>query len=277
MAERGVLEISHVNKRFMVSGNEVIALKDINLKIDSGEFLAIVGASGCGKSTLLRTIVGLDLGYTGDIGLDGQKLGAPTLNRAIVFQEHRLFPWLTAEQNVRLGLLKSSMPAEEQARSVREHLELVGLSQFATAYPSQLSGGMSQRVAIARALVNRPQILLLDEPLGALDALTRGYLQNELRRIVKSEGLTAVLVTHDVEEAIYLGDRIVVMQNQPGRISDIIPVPQGCSKNRIDAEFIRLRELILRKLGLHGDANPEPDHLAMTQNSIEAVPGMVMS
>lgn len=253
MTNPGSIEIRNLNKRFMVSGKVVEALKDINLEIPAGEFVAIVGASGCGKSTLLRAIVGLDLNYTGDILLDGVKLGAPRLNRAIVFQEHRLFPWLSVEQNVRLGLLQSKIGPDEQTRSVLEHLELVGLSTFTHAYPSQLSGGMSQRVAIARALVNKPQILLLDEPLGALDALTRGRLQNELRRIAKHEGLTAVLVTHDVEEAIYLGDRIVVMQSNPGRISDIIPVPADQSRNRMDPAFIRLREQILGRLGLHGD------------------------
>jgi sulfonate transport system ATP-binding protein len=258
MAARGALRITNVTKRFTVTGTEVVALQDIDLDIAPGEFVAIVGASGCGKSTLLRAIVGLDLGYSGEIRLDGVKLGAPSLERAIVFQEHRLFPWLTAEQNVALGLLKASMSPEEKQRSIREHLELVGLATFAGAYPSQLSGGMAQRVAIARALVNRPQILLLDEPLGALDALTRTYLQNELRRIVKSEGLTAVLVTHDVEEAIYLGDRIVVMQKMPGRVSDVIAVPTGDWKSRLDPEFVRLRETILEKLGILGDTQQLP-------------------
>jgi sulfonate transport system ATP-binding protein len=253
MKNPGSIEIRNLNKRFMVSGKVVEALQGINLEIPAGEFVAIVGASGCGKSTLLRAIVGLDLNYTGDILLDGVKLGAPRLNRAIVFQEHRLFPWLTVEQNVRLGLLQSKMLPDDQTRSVREHIDLVGLSAFADAYPSQLSGGMSQRVAIARALVNKPKILLLDEPLGALDALTRARLQLELRRIVKHEGLTAILVTHDVEEAIYLGDRIVVMQSNPGRVSDIITVPADQSKNRIDPDFMRLRERILGKLGLQGD------------------------
>ena len=249
MSNIGALEVKNLDKKFPIGNTTLHVLSDINLNIPAGEFVAIVGSSGCGKSTLLRAIVGLDLGYTGDILLDNVKLGKPTLQRAVVFQEHRLFPWMTAEQNVRLGLIKSKMSAAEQEQSVKDHLELVGLTAFAKAYPSQLSGGMSQRVAIARALVNRPKILLLDEPLGALDALTRGRLQDELRRIVDSEGITAVLVTHDVEEAIYLADRIVVMRSGPGRVSEVIPVPKTMNRSRIDPEFIRMREDILGRLG----------------------------
>jgi ABC-type nitrate/sulfonate/bicarbonate transport system ATPase subunit len=187
MTDHGTLEIRNVGKRFDVAGQTVAALSDINLSVAPGEFVSIVGASGCGKSTLLRLIVGLERDYHGEILLKGSRLAGPTLDRAIVFQEHRLFPWLRVEDNVALGLLKSTLPADEKRRLVREHLDLVGLGSFAKAYPAQLSGGMSQRVAIARALVNRPDILLLDEPFGALDALTRAYLQAELRRIVRSE------------------------------------------------------------------------------------------
>src|SRR6185295_5502792 len=177
MTQAGTLDILHVSKRFDVAGKVVQALEDIELSVSPGEFITIVGASGCGKSTLLRLLVGLESDYEGDIRLDNRRIARPDLDRAIVFQEHRLLPWLTAEGNVALGLLKSDLSAEQKRRAVREHMELVGLSAFARAYPSQLSGGMAQRVAIARALVNRPRILLLDEPLGALDALTRARLQ----------------------------------------------------------------------------------------------------
>lgn len=251
---QGTLDIRGVGKRYTVSGNSFTALQNIDLTIAPGEFVSIVGASGCGKSTLLRLIVGLERQYDGEIRLDGQAIGGPSLDRAIVFQEHRLFPWLTAEDNVALGLLKSGLPAVEKRRVVRDHLDLVGLTAFAKAYPSQLSGGMSQRVAIARALVNRPRILLLDEPFGALDALTRTHLQGELLRIVRGEGITAILVTHDVEEALFLGDRVVVMHPRPGRIASIIPagrLPPGeaGAHGRTDPAFVRLREEVLAELG----------------------------
>jgi ABC-type nitrate/sulfonate/bicarbonate transport system ATPase subunit len=249
MTQPGTLDILHVSKRFAVAGEAVQALEDIDLSVSPGEFIAIVGASGCGKSTLLRLLVGLESDYEGDIRLDDRRIDRPDLDRAIVFQEHRLLPWLTAEANVALGLLKSSLPAGQKRRAVREHLELVGLGAFARAYPSQLSGGMAQRVAIARALVNRPRILLLDEPLGALDALTRARLQEELLRIVRHEGITAILVTHDVDEAVYLGDRIVVMQPHPGRIAAILPVPLTYPRSRSDPAFVALRDEVLVLLG----------------------------
>jgi len=250
MTQSGTLDILHVSKRFAVAGEIVQALEDIDLSVSPGEFITIVGASGCGKSTLLRLLVGLESDYEGDIRLDGQRITRPDLDRAIVFQEHRLLPWLTAEGNVALGLLKSDLSAEQKRRAVREHLELVGLGAFARAYPSQLSGGMAQRVAIARALVNRPRILLLDEPLGALDALTRARLQEELLRIVRHEGVTAILVTHDVDEAVYLGDRIVVMQPHPGRIAAILPVPLSYPRSRSDPAFVALRDRVLALLGV---------------------------
>ncbi|GEO37950.1 ABC transporter ATP-binding protein [Skermanella aerolata] len=256
MPDQGTLEIRNVFKRFEVAGRTVEALSGIDLSVAPGEFVSVVGASGCGKSTLLRLIVGLDRDYDGEILLDGRRLAGPTLDRAIVFQEHRLFPWLRVEDNVALGLLKSALPAPEKRKLVREHLELVGLSAFAGAYPAQLSGGMSQRVAIARALVNRPDILLLDEPFGALDALTRAYLQAELRRIVRSEGITAVLVTHDVEEAIFLGDRIVVMHPRPGRIAEILPVDAASGQDRASTSFAHLRETVLTGLGAGHPALP---------------------
>lgn len=250
MTQSGTLDIVHVSKRFDVAGESVHALDDINLSVVSGEFIAIVGTSGCGKSTLLRLLVGLEAEYDGDIRLDHQRLTRPGLDRAIVFQEHRLLPWLTAEANVALGLLKSDLSAQQKRQTAHEHLELVGLGGFARAYPSQLSGGMAQRVAIARALVNRPRILLLDEPLGALDALTRRRLQEELLRIVRHEGITAILVTHDVDEAVYLGDRIVVMRPHPGRIAGIVPVPLPYPRSRSHAAFVDLRDHILAMLGV---------------------------
>ena len=211
MAHAGTLHIGNLSKRYEVQGEPLPVLDDITLTVDPGEFVSIVGSSGCGKSTLLRLIVGLEDDYQGEVLLDGQRVVGTSLDRGIVFQEHRLFPWLTVEQNIALGLLNATFTDNEKRTSVREHIALVGLEGFETAYPHQLSGGMSQRVAIARALVNRPEVLLLDEPFGALDALTRAHLQQELHRIWQAEGITMILVTHDVEEAIYLGDKVVVM------------------------------------------------------------------
>jgi ABC-type nitrate/sulfonate/bicarbonate transport system ATPase subunit len=242
------LEIRGLNRRFNVNGQPFTALSDIHLSIAPGEFVSIVGSSGCGKSTLLRAIVGLDTDYSGDIFSEGKRVREPSLDRAIVFQEHRLLPWLTARQNVELGLLKANLPKAEKNRLIDAHLNLVRLSDFAQAFPGQLSGGMSQRVAIARALVNNPGLLLLDEPLGALDALTRSHLQDELRRIVREEGVTAVLVTHDVEEAVYLGDRVVIMKPNPGHISEIVDIPLGANRNRQSAEFARSRDYVLDRL-----------------------------
>lgn len=245
---KGRLDILGVNQKFNVSGRYFTALKDIDLRIEAGEFVVIVGASGCGKSTLLRAIVGLEDRYEGEILLDGRKLGGPALDRALVFQEHRLFPWLTALENVELGLKKSGLSKSARRESALHHLELVGLAAFKDALPAQLSGGMSQRVAIARALAPRPPVLLLDEPFGALDALTRTHLQDELRRILRHEGITAILVTHDVEEAVILADRVVVMQPHPGRIREVIAVPPGAGADRTSAAFVALRRQILAAL-----------------------------
>ena len=239
------LEIKDLSKQYTVKGTALPVLENISLSIKPGEFVSIVGSSGCGKSTLLRLIIGLEQEYQGSVELDGQRIVGTSLQRGIVFQEHRLFPWLTVEQNVAIGLLNADLSAAQKQKSVQEHISLVGLKGFETAYPYQLSGGMSQRVAIARALVNRPEVLLLDEPFGALDALTRSHLQQELQRIQAAEGITAVLVTHDVEEAVYLGDRVVIMQPRPGRIKRIVDVPLTRPRDRTGQEFIRIKDDIL--------------------------------
>ncbi|WP_164835304.1 ABC transporter ATP-binding protein [Sinorhizobium meliloti] len=222
------LEIRHLDKSFTVAGRELKVLTGVDLSVKSGEFITIVGASGCGKSTLLRLILGLDLDYSGDILVDGAPVRRPGLDRSIVFQDHRLLPWLTVEGNVAAALRRSPLSRSAKQETVREHIELVGLTQFTKAYPAQLSGGMAQRVAIARALVNRPRFLLLDGLLGASDALTRLRLQDELKRIVQHEGTTALLVTHDVDEAV--GHRIVVMQPHPGRMPRFFRFPSKHAK-----------------------------------------------
>lgn len=245
MAHAGTLEIEHLSKQYEVRGEPLPVLQDISLTVAPGEFVSIVGSSGCGKSTLLRLIVGLEADYQGELRLDGARITGTSLQRGIVFQEHRLFPWLTVEQNIALGLLNAPLSAAEKARAVEEHVALVGLQGFESAHPHQLSGGMSQRVAIARALVNRPEVLLLDEPFGALDALTRAHLQQELHRIWQAEGITMILVTHDVEEAVYLGDKVVVMEPRPGRIRRVLPVDLPHPRDRTSLAFTHVKQAVL--------------------------------
>ena len=246
MTQAGALEIRNLHKHYTVNGAPLTVLENINLSIRPGEFVTIVGASGCGKSTLLRLVIGLDNDYTGDILLDGRRIRDTGLDRGIVFQEHRLFPWLTVKKNIETGLLNNTrFSPEEKENSVREHIALVGLGEFESAYPHQLSGGMSQRVAIARALVNRPEVLLLDEPFGALDAFTRHFLQDELLRISSEEGITMALVTHDIEEAIYLADRVIVMQPRPGRIKRIVNIDLPRPRPRNADAFARYKAELL--------------------------------
>ena len=240
------LHLRAVSKTYRLENEPLPVLKNVTLDVRAGEFVSIVGASGCGKSTLLRLIVGLDNEYDGDIMLGARRIEGPGAERGLVFQEHRLFPWLTVRRNVGLGL--EALDAAEADERIDEHIALVGLSDFEHAYPHQLSGGMAQRAAIARALVTRPDILLLDEPLGALDSLTRSYLQNELLRIWERERITMVMVTHDVEEAAYLSDKIVVMAPRPGRIKSVVPVPLDRPRRRASAEFADIKEQVFSLL-----------------------------
>lgn len=246
--DAGALSVRNLSKEYRIDGRPLEVLKDVNLDIRPGEFVSIVGRSGCGKSTLLRLIVGLEAGFTGSLTLDGKPIDSTSLDRGIVFQDPSLFPWMTVEQNVGFALINHPMPDAEKRRQVAEHIKLVNLAGFENAYPKELSGGMAQRAAIARALVNRPKILLLDEPLGALDALTRVYLQRELQRIWIEHRATMIMVTHDVEEAVYLGDRVVVMDTHPGRIRRIVDVPLPHPRDRLSPLFHRIKEEILEDL-----------------------------
>lgn len=234
--------VQRLTKRYGTDGHTVTALSGIDLTIRAGSVVSIVGSSGCGKSTLLRIVAGLDTAYEGTAALGGARIRGPGLDRGMVFQEHRLLPWLTVEQNIAFGL--NGLGAAETKRRVEEHLELVGLSAFARAYPGQLSGGMSQRVAIARALANRPEVLLLDEPFGALDALTRIQMQQEVLRIWQAERTTMILVTHDIDEAIYLGDEVVVMSARPGTVRTVIPVKLPRPRDRNSQPFAEIRKRI---------------------------------
>ncbi|MBC2664182.1 ABC transporter ATP-binding protein [Novosphingobium flavum] len=245
---RGELAIANLSKSFRIGGQLRPVLEGINLTLRPGEFVSIVGASGCGKSTLLRLIVGLDDDYQGEIRLDGERVATTSLDRGIVFQDHRLFPWMTLEQNIELALRNTNVPKARRAQIVAEHIALVGLEGFEKAYPHQLSGGMAQRGAIARALVTEPKLLLLDEPLGALDALTRVNVQTELQRIWMAQRSTMLMVTHDVEEALYLGDRVIVMSPNPGRIRRIVDVDLPHPRDRRSPLLHRLKDEILAEL-----------------------------
>lgn len=242
------VSISGVGRQFATPQGPLTALTKVDLNIRAGEFTVLVGPSGCGKSTLLRGIAGLDLGFTGQICVDGDPVRGPSRTRGIVFQEARLLPWLTAGQNIAFGL--SGTRAEKQAR-VRELLDLIGLSGFEATYPHQLSGGMAQRVSIARALAPRPDILLMDEPFGALDAFTRIKLQDALRDIWQSQGVTAVFVTHDIDEALVLGEKVVVMAPRPGRVSEVIDVQLDYPRDRLSDGFARYRNQLMNSFGLH--------------------------
>ncbi|MFL9874950.1 ABC transporter ATP-binding protein [Paraburkholderia megapolitana] len=257
------IDIVHVSKHYAQRGAPLAVLDDITLRVRPGEFVSVVGASGCGKSTLLRLIAGLDADYRGTIRVAGEPVRDTSLERGIVFQDHRLFPWLTASQNIHAALRNAPLSAKEKRDAVAEHIALVGLNGFENAYPHELSGGMAQRVAIARGLVNRPRVLLLDEPFGALDALTRGRLQNELQRIWEHERITMILVTHDVDEALYLGDRVVTMAPRPGRIERIVDVALPRPRERSDPRFIRLRDVVLADFvepGVASTTHGEPPH-----------------
>ncbi|MEK1943204.1 MAG: ABC transporter ATP-binding protein [Pseudomonas sp.] len=253
-----LVRFTHVGKQFAVDGGELEAIREFNLDIAPGEFVAIVGSSGCGKSTLLRLLVGLDGEFRGQIEVAGKPVQGIGGDRGIVFQEHRLFPWLTVEQNIGLGLVNEHLNQAERFRRVSEFIHLVGLQGFERAYPHQLSGGMAQRVAIARGLVASPQILLLDEPFGALDALTRQQMQDELLAIRARAQITTLLVTHDVEEAIFLADRVVVMEPRPGRIKRVVAIDLPHPRTRSSFEFHQLREELLHELTSDGAYVPPP-------------------
>lgn len=239
------VNISNVSKTYHTKTKDILAIKKVSLDIYKGEFLAIVGPSGCGKTTLLRLIAGLEREYVGSIVLGNKRIDAPGLDRGIIFQEHRLLPWLTIAENVALGLSGNKAFI---AGKVRHYLEKVGLEEFANVYPGQLSGGMAQRAAIARALVYQPQVLLLDEPFGALDALTRERMQYEIEKIWLAEKTTMILITHDIEEAVFLGDRVVVMSTRPAEISAIFPISLGRSRDRSSSEFVTIRKQIIQSL-----------------------------
>ncbi len=243
-----LLEIRGVSKLFEAKGKTFEALRDVNLNVGDNEFVCLVGPSGCGKTTLLRIIAGLEHPTSGQVLLDGVPITGPGSQRGMVFQEYSLFPWRTVLDNVVFGLELKGISKEERNERGRTYLEMVGLEPFESSYPHELSGGMKQRVAIARALVNEPRALLMDEPFGALDAQTRNIMQTELLRIWQEEKKTVIFVTHSMDEAIYLGDRVVIMSSRPGRIYDIMEIDVPRPRNRTSSDVNRCRERILKDL-----------------------------
>lgn len=246
------LDIEGVTHRYDLDGRDLQVLDNVSIVIEPGEFIALLGPSGCGKSTLLRLAAGLETPTTGRVLEDGRPITAPDPDRILVFQDATLFPWRTVRDNVAIGLEARGLIRELEYR-IDEVLKLVKLEGFADVYPHQLSGGMAQRAALARALVNDPKLLLLDEPFGKLDSLTRLRMQNELLELWKSAGFTALLVTHDVEEALLLADRVIVLSDRPASIVAEVRVDRPHPRRRDDAGLVALRRELLEKLGISHD------------------------
>jgi len=243
------LSIHDVTHYFELEGRPLPVLDRISLHVEAGEFVAILGPSGCGKSTLLRLVAGLDFPTTGRLSMDGRPIDGPDASRIIVFQDPTLYPWRTVWSNVALGLEARGLLASHRER-VDDALRLVGLADFPAAYPRQLSGGMAQRTALARALVNDPKLLILDEPLGQLDSLTRIAMQQELVSLWQRAGFSALLVTHDVEEAVFLASRVIVLSDRPARIMAEVVNERPYPRHRGDPYLTELRREIMNHLGL---------------------------
>jgi len=246
-----ILEVKDLNKVYKTAKGETVALKNVNFKTHRREFVCVIGPSGCGKSTLIRILAGLESHTSGQVLLDNKPVSGPGRDRGMVFQGYTLFPWRTVRENVMFGLQMNNIGKFEAGREADQWLELVGLEKFANAYPHELSGGMKQRVAIARALVNQPRILLMDEPFGALDAQSRCKMQAHLLEIWRNVDITILFITHDLDEAIFLADRILVLKAHPGEVQEMIevPVPRPRSSEQfVSAEFLatkaRLEALI---------------------------------
>ncbi|MDO4321329.1 MAG: ABC transporter ATP-binding protein [Lachnospiraceae bacterium] len=251
MEKKLKLQVNHLTRIFESNGNTVTALRDVNLEVRESEFVMIVGPSGCGKTTLINVIGGLDTATEGEVLLDGKPVAGPGADRGMVFQGYSLFPWLTVQKNVEFGLKMKKVPAAQRAEQARKYIELVGLTGFENALPKQLSGGMKQRVAIARTLANEPEVLLMDEPFGALDAQTRVVMQELLAKISATTGTTILFITHDIDEAVLLGQRIYVMSRRPGTIRSVLDVdlPGERSHNSLVLpEFLAIKKDIMDML-----------------------------
>jgi NitT/TauT family transport system ATP-binding protein/sulfonate transport system ATP-binding protein len=257
-APRPHVAIRGVTKRFQVDNGEIDALARVDMAVEHGELVCLIGASGCGKSTLLRIVAGFEEPTTGEVTVDGKPVTGPGSDRGMVFQDYALFPWMTVKQNIGFGPRQRQLPRQEVDGIADEFVRLVGLEQAASRYPNQLSGGMKQRVAIARVLANHANILLMDEPFGALDALTREQLQHELLQIWARSRVTILFVTHSVEEAALLADRVLVMSAGPGRIESDIRIDLPRPRDVSSPEFNAVRRDLARRLTSHIKRNLEP-------------------
>ena len=256
---------SHIDKSYESGKASTLAVRDVSLEICEGEFACVVGPSGCGKSTILRMLAGLDFPTSGTITLDGRVIEGPGPDRGMVFQSYTLFPWMSVEDNIKFGPKNRGLSAAEQQALADRYLKVIGLEQFAHAYPKELSGGMKQRVAIARALANKPEVLLMDEPFGALDPHTKSMMQLLMRQIWEAERPTVVFITHDIEEAVYLATTVYVMSAHPGTVLERVEVPLPAHRElslRDAPEFVALRRTI-NDLLYAGDDSAIADGLAL--------------
>jgi NitT/TauT family transport system ATP-binding protein len=244
------IHIENAGKTFQENGREFTALEGVNLDIEKGEFICLLGPSGCGKSTLLNAIAGFDPVNKGTVTIEDKEVDSPSINNVTIFQNYGLLPWRTVLKNVELGLESKKLPKNERKELARKYLAMVKLSDFENSFPHQLSGGMQQRVAIARALAVQPEIIFMDEPFGALDAITRMKLQDDVLDICKKEKKTIIFVTHDIEEAVYLADRIVVMTPNPGKVKGVITVPLHHFRDRTSGDFLLVRDKIFDLLNM---------------------------
>ncbi|MBR0679905.1 ABC transporter ATP-binding protein [Roseomonas eburnea] len=251
MAELPILDIRGVGKIYELNGQKIEALRDANLVVRKGEFVCLIGASGCGKSTLLRIVAGFEVPTSGEALMWDKPVGGPAPDRGMVFQDYGLFPWLTVRQNIGFGPASRGLPRSEVRDTVERFVNMVGLTRFADAWPHQLSGGMKQRVAIARVLANDAEMVLMDEPFGALDAMTRERLQDELLDIWQRTRLTVLFVTHSIEEAIFLADRVVVMEPGPGRIASEHGIALPRPRDVASPEFNEVRRDLSARLHSH--------------------------
>ena len=238
------IEIKNASKTFIQDGKEFKAFDDISLSIEKGEFVCLLGPSGCGKSTLLNAIAGFDTVSEGSVIIDGEEVKSPSTKNVTIFQNYGLLPWRSVIKNVELGLESKKIPPKERREIAEKYIELVGLSEFKNVHPNRLSGGMQQRVAIARALAVDPDIIFMDEPLGALDAITRMKLQDDILKISQEAKKTVIFVTHDIEEAVFLADKVVIMTPNPGRIKCVLPIPLRHYRDRTSDDFLEIRDKI---------------------------------
>jgi len=245
------ISIEKVSKAFTLKDKSTLTVLDkVDLYIKEGEFICLLGPSGCGKSTLLNLIAGFDTPSTGTIKINGDTVTQPSIDRIVIFQNYGLLPWRNVIKNVELGFEAKKLKRKERRQIAEEYIQLVGLSDYKKHHPPQLSGGMQQRVALARALAVEPKILLMDEPFGALDAMTRMHMQDEIERIWQEKKKTIIFVTHDIEEAVFLADRIVIMTPSPGRVKTIIEVPLPRKRDRTSLDFLKIKDKVFTEFNL---------------------------